>query len=112
MTTSDVSHATVRSSCQSATARADVSFFRSAAAGTVCHGFPRHRWWLSAIAIIEDCAGAAADTVVGAKEVRAAIPTQTATVAASNAVATIFKCVAASALHTDEFMTMLPNHRD
>jgi len=38
---------------------------------------------------------------------RAAIPIQATTLAANNAVATIFKCVTASALHIDEFMAML-----
>jgi hypothetical protein len=41
--------------------------------------------------------------VVG--ERRVAVPTQTTTIAASNAVATIFTCVVASARHIDEFMT-------
>jgi hypothetical protein len=49
--------------------------------------------------------------VVDVWEIPAVIPIQTTMKAASNAVATIFKCVAASALHIDEFMRVRPNHR-
>jgi hypothetical protein len=64
------------------------------------------------IGTVEGRASAVTDAAIGVKEMRAASPTQTTTLAASNAVATIFRCVVASALNIDEFMTVLPNHRN
>ncbi len=55
---------------------------------------------------MEGRADAVGDATIGVAEMRAAIPTHTTMLAASNAVATIFKCVVTSALHIDEFMTM------
>ena len=83
---------------------------------------PHHGRSLSNIAIIEgpadagecctdtekDCTGALTGAAVCMAKMRAAIPTQTKILAASNAVATILRWVVVSAVDIDEFMTMLP----
>jgi len=52
------------------------------------------------------------DTALPSVDPRAAIPTHTTTMAATNAVATIFKWVVASALLMEEFMIALIEQQD
>ena len=54
------------------------------------------------------CPGMVMEIADGAEATCAAMPTQTTTLAAANAVAMIFTWVAASALQIEEFMATLP----
>jgi hypothetical protein len=67
--------------------------------------FGTSRGWTETI---KGLAGALVDVAIGVAETRAAIPTQTTMLAASRAIATIFKCVARFALHIEEFMAVTP----
>jgi hypothetical protein len=58
--------------------------------------------------MVEGRTGAVTDAALATAERRAARPTQTTTLAASNAVATILRCVPASARINEEFMAKPP----